>query len=116
MRTDNVALSAKIIGIVVGLVLGVWIVSMIGQHAATDRVADDRCWVQGGTYKDGTCSFPDKLTPLSAVCMAMKGSYNMVADGKFTCYSSEGRELVMPGLDDKEVVMVGDTIVLRDKK
>ncbi len=87
---------------------------MIGQ-TASDRAADDRCWVQGGTYKDGSCEMlEDKLTPEAKVCMAMKGSY-MVTGADFKCYSDQGEELKMPDLEGKEVIVIDDTVVLRDK-
>jgi hypothetical protein len=78
---------------------------------------EDRCWAQGGEYRDYTCRKPeDKRTDQEKVCMAMKASY--IIDGpEFKCYSAEGKELKMPDLKGKEVIEMHDgTVLLRAKR
>lgn len=84
-----------------------------------ERKVSDRCWIDGGTYKDGTCERPeDTLTDQEKVCMAMKGSYVIIdtsAGREFRCYEWQGKELEMPDLTGKEVIVIDDTVVLRDR-
>ena len=83
-----------------------------------ERKASDRCWIDGGTYKDGNCEKPeDKMSPAGKVCNALHGSYMVVEDGKTMCYSYKGEKLKMPSVEDKEVVLMDDgTVVIYDKK
>lgn len=119
MNTQRTYLSAKILGILVGVGLGIWIVSMIGQQASDDRAKDD-CIAAGGSYRHGDCRKTPTLDPLmqreGPVCLAMKGSYVVTEDKGLTCYSDEGKEIELPNLEGKEVIILDDaTVVLRDE-
>lgn len=80
-----------------------------------ERKASDRCWIDGGTYTDGTCTKPeDRLTDQEKVCMAMKGTYitSKEEGAEFTCYSWDGAVKTMPNLEGKKVVVMDDGTVM----
>ncbi len=108
-----------LIGMTVGLLMGALIIT--GWNAVRyDRQVSDQCWITGGTYTDGTCETMDALdlTDQEKVCVAMKGTYIIKKQEgvveEFTCYR-DNKELEMPDLTGKEVIMLDDTVILRDK-
>lgn len=108
------------------VVLAVTVLAFMAGNALIDQqqrqYIADRCWVLGGTMNNGTCKMPeDKRTPQQKVCEAMKGSFviaedKMTRDKEFWCYSDEGKELKLPNLEGKEVIVMDDgTVTLRKK-
>jgi hypothetical protein len=93
----------------------------IHTYLTYDHFADDRCWVKGGVYKDGSCEMPvDKLTPEAKVCKALDGTFVVAKDKttgteELTCYDREGKIKELPNLEGKEVIVVNGGVVLRDK-
>ena len=82
-----------------------------------ERKASDRCWIKGGTYKDGTCETPeDRMSPEAKVCTAMRGSYAVTTGDKFTCYEDKGSVLEIPDLTGKEVILTEDGAVLVNRR
>lgn len=114
METKRVI--AYLIGFVIGGFIGILAFTWWYDARQDERLADDRCWVAGGVYRDGACEMPKVKYPEAVVCAAMNGNLLVEGDRKRCLSTITGQEMTMPDLTDKEIqYRKNGSVVLKSK-